>query len=70
VVAAHAVCHTVAAMLTRPGTTTLPSGPVDLVLNWAIPVVLTLWAVHYTTEVASRARDAARVQGVSQTESP
>ena len=45
-------------MATRSGTTTPPRGPVDLVPDWGIPVVLTLWAVHHTTEVTSRARDA------------
>lgn len=57
-IAVMGVGHAVAGWLAEPSTT-VPGRPVDLVLNWVVPILLTWRAVHYTVRV-SREAGAAR----------
>jgi hypothetical protein len=58
VIAAMAVGHALAAWITEAGTT-VPSRPVDLLFNWAVPALLRWWAVRFTARVSAEAHTAA-----------
>ncbi len=57
VMAVMAVGHALATVLTEPGTA-LPGMPVDLLLNWVVPALLSWWAVRYTARVRAETHHA------------
>jgi hypothetical protein len=66
VIAVMAVGHALAGLVAEPGTT-LPIRPVDLVLNWGVPALLSWWAVRYTVRVSADAHHAAAARTAHQT---
>jgi len=58
VIAVMGAGHALAGLITEPPTT-LPTRPVDLLLNWVIPALLSWWAIRYTARVSSEAHNAA-----------
>ncbi|WP_311559838.1 hypothetical protein [Pseudonocardia charpentierae] len=58
VIAMMGVGHALATLIPELGTT-IPSRPVDLLLNWVVPALLSWWAVRYTARVSAEAHDLA-----------
>lgn len=69
VIAMMGVGHAVAGLVTELPTT-LPTRAADLVLNWAVPGLLSWWALRYTQRVSSEAENAAAARAVHQTTGP
>jgi hypothetical protein len=65
VIAVMGVGHALAGLVAELPTT-LPSRPVDLLLNWVVPALLTWWAVRYTARVSAEAHDAAAARAAHQ----
>jgi hypothetical protein len=58
VIAVMGAGHALAGLVSEP-LTTLPARPVDLLLNWVIPALLSWWAIRYTARVSSEAHNVA-----------